>query len=91
MLKLGVPSKGRLQKDTISWFEKRGLLLKRTGSEREYTGSISGVSGIELVLLSAGEIPKGHVKRKIYVNILQLSMVKLSFISMKLLISIDTR
>jgi len=32
MLKLGVPSKGRLQKDTISWFKKRGLFLKRTGS-----------------------------------------------------------
>ena len=66
MLKLGVPSKGRLQEDTISWFEKRGLFLKRTGSEREYTGSITGVDGVELVLLSAGEIPKELAKWRIH-------------------------
>ena len=66
MLKLGVPSKGRLQEDTISWFEKRGLILKRTGSEREYTGSISGVDGIELVILSAGEIPQELAKGRIH-------------------------
>ena len=69
MLKLGVPSKGRLQKDTISWFEKRGLFLKRTGSEREYTGSISGVDGIELVLLSAGEIPQELAKGRIHLGV----------------------
>ena len=69
MLKLGFPSKGRMQKDTISLFDKRGLLLKRTGSEREYTGSISGVSGIELVLLSAGEIPKELAKGRIHLGV----------------------
>ena len=69
MLKLGVPSKGRLQKDTISWFEKRGLFLKRTGSEREYTGSITGVDGVELVLLSAGEIPKELAKGRIHLGV----------------------
>jgi len=69
MLKLGVPSKGRLQEDTISWFEKRGLILKRTGSEREYTGSISGVDGIELVLLSAGEIPQELAKGRIHLGV----------------------
>ena len=69
MLKLGVPSKGRLQEDTISWFEKRGLFLKRTGSEREYTGSITGVDGVELVLLSAGEIPKELAKGRIHLGV----------------------
>lgn len=69
MLKLGVPSKGRLQDDTIEWFKSRGLTLKRTGSDREYTGSVSGVDGIELVLLSAGEIPKELAKGRIHLGV----------------------
>lgn len=32
MLKLGVPSKGRLQEATFDWFAERGVVLKRTGS-----------------------------------------------------------
>ena len=69
MLKLGVPSKGRLQDDTFAWFEKRGLKLQRTGSDREYTGAVSGVDGIELVLLSAGEIPKELAKGRIHLGV----------------------
>lgn len=57
-LKLGVPSKGRLMQDTFAWFGARGVTLERTGSEREYAGAVSGVDGVELVLLSAGEIPR---------------------------------
>lgn len=69
MLKLGVPSKGRLQDDTFAWFEQRGLKLERTGSDREYTGAVSGVDGIELVLLSAGEIPKELAKGRIHLGV----------------------
>jgi len=69
MLKLGVPSKGRLQEDTIKWFAQRGLKLERTGSDREYTGAVSGVDGIELVLLSAGEIPKELAKGRIHLGV----------------------
>ena len=58
MLKLGVPSKGRLMEKTFDWFGKRGIVLRRSGSEREYAGAVEGVDGLELVLLSAGEIPK---------------------------------
>jgi ATP phosphoribosyltransferase len=57
-LKLGVPSKGRLMEQTFEWFAARGLKLSRTGSDREYAGAIEGLSGMELVLLSAGEIPR---------------------------------
>ena len=69
MLKLGVPSKGRLQDDTFAWFNDRGLKLERTGSDREYTGAVSGVDGIELVLLSAGEIPKELAKGRIHLGV----------------------
>jgi len=57
-VKLGLPSKGRLMQDTFNWFAERGIQIERTGTDREYAGRVSGVDGIELVLLSAGEIPR---------------------------------
>ena len=33
-LKLGVPSKGRLMEKTFKWFEKRGVTLSRSASDR---------------------------------------------------------
>lgn len=58
MLKLGVPSKGRLMDKTFDWFRARGVHLSRAGTERDYSGRVEGISGIELVLLSASEIPR---------------------------------
>ena len=60
-IKLGVPSKGRLMEKTFEWFGAHGVELSRTGSEREYAGAVSGVRGVELVLLSAGGIPRVFV------------------------------
>ena len=57
-LKLGVPSKGRLMEQTFAWFAERGVTLARAGSDREYAGRVEGAPGVELVLLSAGEIPR---------------------------------
>ena len=57
-IKLGVPSKGRLMEKTFDWFAARGITLSRTGSEREYSGAVEGIENVELVLLSAGEIPR---------------------------------
>ena len=50
-IKLGVPSKGRLMEKTFDWFGARGVTLSRTGSEREYAGTVGGVDGVDLVLL----------------------------------------
>jgi ATP phosphoribosyltransferase len=57
MIKLGVPAKGRLMQNTFDWFANRNVLLSKSGSDREYVGKVSGVTGVELILLSAGEIP----------------------------------
>ncbi|MDO5605512.1 MAG: ATP phosphoribosyltransferase [Paracoccus sp. (in: a-proteobacteria)] len=57
MLKLGVPSKGRLMEDTFRWFGARGIVLARAGSDREYSGRVEGAD-LSLQLLSAGEIPR---------------------------------
>lgn len=58
MLKLGVPSKGRLMEETFAWFADRGITLGRAGSARQYAGRVEGAEGLALVLLSAGEIPR---------------------------------
>lgn len=57
MLKLGVPSKGRLMDETFAWFAHHGVLLSRTGSNREYAGKVDGAN-ISMMLLSASEIPR---------------------------------
>ena len=56
MIKLGVPSKGRLMKETFEWFAARGVQLSKSGSDREYVGRVDGVDGVELVLLSGTDL-----------------------------------
>jgi len=69
MIKLGVPSKGRLMQDTFEWFGERGVGLRRAGSDREYAGAVDGVEGVELVLLSAGEIPRELAAGRIHLGV----------------------
>lgn len=68
-VKLGVPSKGRLMEKTFEWFAARGVGLRRTGSDREYAGAVDGVEGVELVLLSAGEIPRELAAGRIHLGV----------------------
>ncbi|WP_439122354.1 ATP phosphoribosyltransferase [Marivita sp.] len=68
-IKLGVPSKGRLMEKTFDWFGARGVTLTRTGSDREYAGAVAGVDGVDLVLLSAGEIPRELATGRIHLGV----------------------
>jgi ATP phosphoribosyltransferase len=68
-IKLGVPSKGRLMEKTFEWFSARGLRLAKDGSEREYAGRVDGLDGLELVLLSAGEIPRDLAAGRIHLGV----------------------
>lgn len=75
-LKLGVPSKGRLMDKTFAWFSERGVSLRRTGSDREYAGAVDGVDGVDLVLLSAGEIPRELAAGRIHMGVTGTDMVR---------------
>ncbi len=68
-VKLGIPSKGRLMEKTFDWFADRGVVLARTGSDREYAGAVQGVEGVTLVLLSAGEIPRELSAGRIHLGV----------------------
>lgn len=76
MIKLGVPSKGRLMEKTFDWFAARGVTLRRTGSEREYAGAVEGAEGVELVLLSAGEIPRELAAGRIHLGVTGSDLVR---------------
>ena len=74
-LKLGVPSKGRLMEKTFDWFGKRGITLARSGSDREYAGAVTGIDGVDLVLLSAAEIPRELASGRIHLGVTGTDLV----------------
>jgi ATP phosphoribosyltransferase len=75
-LKLGVPSKGRLQEATIAWFARHGIRLARSGAGREYAGQIEGAAGVELVLLSAAEIPRELAAGRLHMGVTGQDLVR---------------
>jgi len=58
VIRLGIPSKGRLMGQTFDWFSERGINLVRSDSDREYAGHIKGIKNVQLIFLSASEIPR---------------------------------
>jgi ATP phosphoribosyltransferase len=76
MMKIGVPSKGRLMEKTFDWFGARGVTMRQTGAEREYSGAVDGVDGVELVLLSAGEIPRELAAGRIHLGVTGSDLVR---------------
>ena len=58
MIRLGIPSKGRLMAQTFDWFSDRGINLVRSESDREYAGHIEGIKNVQPIFLSANEIPR---------------------------------
>ena len=75
-IKLGVPSKGRLMDKTFAWFGARGVTLRKAGTEREYAGVVDGIDGVELVLLSAGEIPRELAAGRIHLGVTGSDLVR---------------
>ena len=76
MLKIGVPSKGRLQELTFQWFGAQGVTMRQTGNDREYSGAVDGIGGVELVLLSAGEIPRELSAGRIHLGVTGTDLIR---------------
>ena len=56
MIKIGIPSKGRLRKDTLSIFKNKNLKIFSERGERDLFGYIKGNKKIKIVYLHAREI-----------------------------------
>jgi len=76
MIKLGVPSKGRLMEKTFEWFGTRGITMTRTGSDREYAAAVEGIEGVQMVLLSAGEIPRELAAGRIHLGVTGQDLIR---------------
>ena len=76
MIKLGIPSKGRLMGKTFDWFDARGLKLIRTGADREYAAAAEGFDGLQLVLLSASEIPRELAAGRMHLGVTGTDLVQ---------------
>ena len=76
MIKLGVPSKGRLMEKTFDWFGARGITLRKAGSDRNYAGAVDGIDGLELVLMSAGEVPRELAAGRLHLGVTGSDLVQ---------------
>ncbi len=56
MIKIGIPSKGRLRKDTLSIFKNKNLKILSERGERDLFGYIKGNKKIKIIYLHAREI-----------------------------------
>ncbi|QYK40433.1 MAG: ATP phosphoribosyltransferase [Paracoccaceae bacterium] len=76
MLKIGLPSKGRLMEQALAWFAARGIAIRQTGEGREYAATLDGLPGAVPVLLSAGEIPRDLAAGRIHLGVTGSDLVR---------------
>lgn len=55
---VAIPSKGRLQEQTLAFFERSGLAVRQARGARDYFGSVDGVPGATVQFRSASEIAR---------------------------------
>ena len=56
LIKIGIPSKGRLRNDVLNIFRKMKLKLSSEKGKRDLVGYISGKKNIKIIYLHAREI-----------------------------------
>ena len=66
---LAIPSKGRLKEQVDAYFAKAGVALKQTAGARGYRATVEGLSGIDVMLLSAGEIAAALVGGDVHLGV----------------------
>ena len=66
---LAIPSKGRLQEQTLDYLAAAGLSMHQSRGARDYTASLAGVDGVTMSLISAAEIADDLIAGKIHLGI----------------------
>ena len=73
---IALPSKGRLHELMNKFFESSGIILKRSGGQRTYSGFIKGIEGIEIIYLSATEISSELLKGNIHMGVTGIDLIE---------------
>jgi ATP phosphoribosyltransferase len=68
-LTLAIPSKGRLQEQASEYFADAGFPMKKSAGARGYRATLSGLPGVDVMLLSASEIAAALVAGDIHLGI----------------------
>ena len=68
LLKIAIPSKGRLKEDASKWLESSGFQLNQLGGERGYRAVLEGLEA-DVMFLSAQEIANGLIEGKIHLGV----------------------
>lgn len=66
---LAIPSKGRLKEQVEAWLQDCGLGLAVNGGDRGYRARLRGVDGVQVHLLSAGDIAAAVVSGEVHLGI----------------------
>tara|TARA_Y100000591_G_C21836133_1_gene702614 strand:- start:591 stop:1337 length:747 start_codon:yes stop_codon:yes gene_type:complete len=72
---LGIPNKGRLQKQTADFLKEKGLEIERGRGDRGYIGNLIGYDNIELIFLSPKEISLELTKGTIDLGVTGLDLI----------------
>lgn len=66
---LAIPSKGRLQEQANAFFADCGLAITQEGGARGYQAAMRAITGVEIRLISAGEIAKALRQGEVHVGV----------------------
>ena len=69
MIRLGIPSKGRLKKQVEKFFFEKGLELVNVGTSREYLAEFKEEKKIQIILLAASDIPLEIMKGNLDIGV----------------------
>ena len=78
-VRLGVPSKGRMADDAAQWLAAAGVAFERDQSGRSYGVRVQGGGRFEVMLLSAGEIPRELAAGRIDLGVTGADLVRERF------------
>ena len=73
---IAVPSKGRLQENSESFFARAGLNLVKPRGARDYRGAIAGLDNVEVAYLSASEITSQLAQGAVHLGITGEDLVR---------------
>ena len=83
LIKIGIPSKGRLRKDVLNIFKKNKLKLISSRGDRDLIGSIKGKQNIEIIYLHAREIIEQLAGKSLDLGFSGLDLLKESEINIQ--------
>ena len=83
VIKIGIPSKGRLRKDVLNIFKKNKLKLISRKGDRDLIGSIKGKQNIEIIYLHAREIIEQLAGKSLDLGFSGLDLLKESEINIQ--------